>query len=269
VPTNATVQAVEDAAANLALTATDVDGDALIYGLATQPQHGTLTGTAPQLVYTGSPNFFGSDGFTFTVTDSHGATSTGTIAITVSAVNDAPVASAVAVSTAQGVSRTIALSAQDADGNPLTWSNGQPQHGVLSGSAPQLTYTPASGFSGTDLFSFTVSDGSSIATATVTITVTPAPVVTPVAITTTTLLDGKATKPYSAALAVTGGTSPYRWAVISGQLPAGVTLNSATGVLSGKPGAIGTYQFTVHATDAVGGFDEQALVLKVITVGRK
>jgi hypothetical protein len=175
----------------------------------------------------------------------------------------------VAVSTAQGVSKAIALSAQDADGNPLTWSNGQPQHGVLSGSAPQLTYTPASGFSGTDLFTFTVSDGSANATATVTITVTPAPVVTPVAITTTTLPDSRAGKQYSTALTVTGGTSPYRWSVVSGQLPAGVALNGVTGQLSGRPDAAGTYLFTVRATDAVGGFDDQALVLKVITVGRK
>jgi hypothetical protein len=267
--TNATVQAVEETGTAIALTATDADGDALIYGLATLPQYGTLTGTAPQLVYTGSPNFFGNDGFTFTVTDSHGATSTGTVAIAVSNVNDAPVAVPATVSTAQDVPVAITLSAQDADGNPLAWSHGQPQSGVLSGSAPQLTYTPASGFSGTDVFTFTVSDGSAIATATVTISVSPAAGASTVAITTATLPDGKAGRPYSAVVAATGGTSPYRFEVIGGQLPGGVALDSVTGAFSGRPTAAGTYQFTVRATDAAGSSDDQTLTVKVITVGKK
>ena len=49
---------------------------------------------------------------------------------------------------------------------------------------------------------------------------------TPLQITTTSLPDATAGQPYSATLAATGGTPPYKWKVTSGSLPAGLTLNS-------------------------------------------
>lgn len=269
VATNASVQAVEEVPVNVVLSASDADGDALVYALTTSPQQGTLTGTAPQLVYTGRPNFFGSDGFTFSVTDSSGASSTGAIAITVSNVNDAPVTSSQTISTAQNSSVVITLTAQDVDGDALSWSVIQPQFGSLSGTAPQFTYTPAPGFSGTDTIAFTVSDGLATASGTVTITVIAAPIASPVTITTTTLPEAKAGRPYSATVAATGGSAPYRWTVVGGQLPGGITLDSATGVLSGRPSVAGSYAFTLRVTDASVAVDDQPLTLRVITVGKK
>lgn len=65
----------------------------------------------------------------------------------------------------------------------------------------------------------------------------------------TTLADGTAGSAYSAALnPATGGTSPYTYAVTGGALPAGIAL-SASGSLSGTPSAVGTFNFTVTATD--------------------
>ena len=62
------------------------------------------------------------------------------------------------------------------DGNPLTFSVAtQPAHGTLSGTAPNLTYTPAAGYSGADSFTFVANDGTvNSAPATVNITVNPA-----------------------------------------------------------------------------------------------
>lgn len=55
---------------------------------------------------------------------------------------------------------------------------------------------------------------------------------------------------YSATLAATGGQSPYTFAVTTGSLPTGLTLNSATGAISGTPTAAGTFNFTITVTDS-------------------
>ena len=90
--------------------------------------------------------------------------------------NDAPVANAQAVTTPQDTAKAITLTGSDADGNPLTYSVAtQPSHGTLSGTAPNLTYTPAAGYSGADSFTFVVNDGTvNSAPATVNITINPA-----------------------------------------------------------------------------------------------
>lgn len=73
-------------------------------------------------------------------------------------------------------------------------------------------------------------------------TLTPATLPTPVA--------GLA---YSQTMTAAGGTAPYRYAVTSGTLPAGLTLNPTTGALSGTPTSTGTSNFTITATDASTG----------------
>ena len=61
---------------------------------------------------------------------------------------------------------------------------------------------------------------------------------------------------YSATLTAAGGSPPYTWA-ISGSLPPGLTLNTATGTISGTAGAAGTYGFTGTVTDSVGAHASQ------------
>ena len=56
---------------------------------------------------------------------------------------------------------------------------------------------------------------------------------------------------YSAALSLTGGTPPYVWSVVSGQLPPGTTMDSA-GAISGTPTTVGTYNSTIQAVNAQG-----------------
>ena len=72
--------------------------------------------------------------------------------------------------------------------------------------------------------------------------------------------------PYSAYLAATGGTAPYAWAVTSGALPPGLSLNSGTGQISGTVNEWinSPYSFTVTVTDAVSGSGAANLSIKVV-----
>lgn len=75
------------------------------------------------------------------------------------------------------------------------------------------------------------------------------PSATPISLTTAALPGGTVGKSYSAALSAAGGTAPYSWSVVSGQLPAGLSL-SPTGVISGTPTVSGQYTFTVQVKDS-------------------
>jgi len=72
----------------------------------------------------------------------------------------------------------------------------------------------------------------------------------PLTITTTSFPGGTQNAPYSAVLSATGGTTPYAWSILSGSLPLGLTLNSASGIISGTPTGSGTAAFTVQVVDA-------------------
>lgn len=77
------------------------------------------------------------------------------------ACNAAPVANDSAVATAVNVPVAVPLTATDADGDPITYRIvTPPANGIVSGTAPALTYTPAVGFSGTDSFTWVANDGS-------------------------------------------------------------------------------------------------------------
>ncbi len=169
------VTTAEDTAKALVLSASDVDNDTLTYSVVAGPTHGTLTGTAPVLIYTPAADYFGPDGFTFKVNDGTVDSNTATVAITVTSVNDAPVASGQVVTTAEDSAKAVVLSASDVDGDTLAYLVvAGPTHGTLSGLGANRTYTPAADYFGPDSFTFKVNDGTVDSnTATVAITVTP------------------------------------------------------------------------------------------------
>ena len=172
------VETDEGVPVGITLVGTDADGDPLTYSVA-QPAHGVVSGSGATVTYTPAAGFSGADSFTFTVSDGEATSAAATVSVTVRDVvppNTPPVADAQAVTTKHGVAVGITLVGTDADGDPLTYSVGQPAHGVVSGSGAGVTYTPAAGFSGADSFTFTVSDGEETsAPATVSITVQPPP----------------------------------------------------------------------------------------------
>src|SRR5205823_14735272 len=111
---------------------------------------------------------------TFKANDGTVDSTSATVAITVTAVNDPPVAAAQTVTTNQDTAKAITLTASDIDGDPRTYAIVvAPTHGTLSGVAPNVTYTPAAGYFGPDSFTFKANDGTLHSTAaTVTLTVT-------------------------------------------------------------------------------------------------
>jgi len=71
-------------------------------------------------------------------------------------------------------------------------------------------------------------------------------------ITTASIPDATVAKEYSATLAGTGGLKPYKWTIASGALPNGITLDKATGELSGSTAGAGVFKFSVQLEDSEG-----------------
>ena len=170
------VTSTEDTAKAIALTGSDPDGDTLTFVVVDAPTKGTLMGTAPNLAYTPGTNYQGADSFTFRVNDGTTNSAKATISITVTPVNDSPIAVAQSVTTTEDTAKSITLSATDVDGNALTYAIvTPPSRGTLTGSGATRTYTPAANFNGADTFWFKANDGTSDSEAVVVaITVTAA-----------------------------------------------------------------------------------------------
>ncbi len=191
------VSVTEDVANTITLAGTDADGDTLSFAIGTGPTHGSLgslgtvgcsAGTcSANVTYTPDANYHRSDSFTFTVDDGSATSAPATVSITVSSVNDAPVADDDAYSTAEGQALSVdapgvLVGDTDADGDQLSAAvETDPTHGTLVLQADgSFTYTPSGSFSGQDSFTYQASDGqaaSNVATVTITVTdVTHAPV---------------------------------------------------------------------------------------------
>lgn len=150
--------------------------------------------------------------------------------------------------------------------SPYSWTP-TPVSGILPpglslSAAGMITGTPTT--VGTYAFSVKVTDSASAtAQGTFSITVDAA-----LAITTTQLPVGTVgvAYPTGTTLAATGGVPPYAsWIVTSGSLPAGLTLTSATGVISGTPTTAGTFNFAVKVTDSLSNSKTANLSITVNT----
>jgi uncharacterized repeat protein (TIGR01451 family) len=158
----------------------DVDGDTLSALLVTGPSHGSLT-LEPDgsFSYTPDANYHGSDSFTYKANDGHAVSGVTTVSITVTSVNDAPVATNDSYSTDEDTPLTVAASGvlandSDLDGDTLTATLlSGPSNGSLTLNANgSFSYTPNADYYGPDSFTYTISDGhGGSATATVSITV--------------------------------------------------------------------------------------------------
>jgi len=165
---------LEDTPLALALSATDEDSFALAHRIVSGPSQGTLSGTGAAQVYTPNPNYHGRDSFAFVTNDGKNDSEPTTVEIVVNAVPDPPLVEDQLVSVDKNVARAIALVVSDPDGDDaFTYSVvAAPSHGVLTGTAPIFTFTPATNYVGTDSFTLRASDGTSDSkTATITLVI--------------------------------------------------------------------------------------------------
>ncbi len=168
----------EDATISGQVFAKDRDGDTLTFSQSgSGPAHGSLSfhsdGT---YTYTPAANYHGSDGFDFSVSDGHGGTATGHVAINVNSVNDAPTASGGANSGDEDTNISGQVSGFDVDDDKLGFHVvSGPSHGSLDFHIDgSYTYTPEANFNGSDSFTFASNDGTvDSAPATIDLTVNP------------------------------------------------------------------------------------------------
>ena len=245
---------------------TDPENDVLSAAMATAPAYGSLVinpdGTFTY-VHDGVEST--SDAFTYTASDGTGTSFAVTVRITVTPVNDAPVAVGDSYSTAEDSVLTVpaggkvTLNDTDAESNPLTVTLvSGPTHGTLTLNPDgTFVYTPSSNYAGTDSFTYRASDGaanSNVATVTLTVTEVDDP---PVAVAdgatvaeggTVTILIGGATS------VLANDTDPENGAltaaVVTGPTNGTLTLN-ANGTFSytHNGGETTTDSFTYRADD--------------------
>ncbi|MBL8299503.1 MAG: tandem-95 repeat protein [Rhodanobacteraceae bacterium] len=159
---------------------TDPENDALTITGTSAPAHGTVTFTAGQVSYTPAAGYVGNDSFTYTISDGFGGSDSATVAITIAESGNRPpvaVNDAAQTQPATPVRISVLANDRDPDSDPLTIASvTTPAHGTaVPNSDGTVTYAPAAGFSGSDSFSYIVSDGrGGTATAQVTITVSAA-----------------------------------------------------------------------------------------------
>lgn len=209
-------------------------------------------------------NWYGTIDVSYVVSD--GAQSaTGRVVVTVVAVNDAPTALAASVAIGRNEVKLIKLEASDVDGDTLTFEvETGPSHGTLSGTAPELAYTPAAGYIGDDAIVFHARD-SALSSATATVSISVLPGASPVA-TAQTLSTAEDTTKAITLAATDADHDPVTFSIV--QQPAHGSLTGTPPALTYTPAANynGTDSFQFVASDGILTSSPATVVVNVTAV---
>jgi VCBS repeat-containing protein len=159
--TTSTLAVDEDVVLSAQLSASDPDGQTLTFTETSDPQHGSLNVAANgAITYTPALNYNGADQFSVQVADTRGGTASGTVAITVRAINDAPVLTAASFSGDEETTISGQVTASDVEGNSFAFVlAGQPNHGsVTLGVDGAFSFEPPTDFFGTATFAVAATD---------------------------------------------------------------------------------------------------------------
>jgi hypothetical protein len=243
----------------------DLDGDMLQIISVSAPAHGIARIENGRIRYTPSPDYNGSDQFVYLLSDGRGGEDTARVTITVTPVNDAPLAAADLASVVEDGSVLIDVLANDADidGDVLTLAVlVPPAHGVAEVVDGKIRYTPMADFNGSDSFSYQVRDAAgATATAEVRITVDPvndSPSLDPVA--DARVASGTLFQVQLLGRDVDDDALVYQ--LLQG--PAGARIDPASGLLSWQAGPAGsTARFTVSVRDPSGAEAARSFMVQV------
>jgi len=243
----------EDENVVISLSGIDPEGDSLTYIIVTHPSHGTVSISGASATYTPVANYNGSDSFTFKANDGTSDSASATVNLTITAVDDAPIATKQSITTNEDTQVAVTLAGSDIDSDVITYAVvNAPTHGTLSGTAPNLTYTPNTDYSGSDSFTFkATANGVDSVAANVSISVTE---VDPAITLSNTNLEVQVGTSNTSIVSVDSSTG----AVVDSysiypNLPAGLSIDVSTGKISGKPTAsVRKTTYTITATNAYG-----------------
>lgn len=174
---------------NVLTNDTDANADVLTITAVTQGAHGSvaITGGGTSVTYTPNADYFGGDSFTYTIDDGNGGTDSATVSVTVTSVNDLPVAAPDHYAINQDTTLNVAAPGvlgndSDLEGPLHAVLNTNVAHGTLALNANgSFTYQPNAGYAGIDSFTYHVYDGSdssNVVTVTINIADTQAPAIT-------------------------------------------------------------------------------------------
>jgi len=262
------------------LNFSDVEGDPLTFTQVTDVQHGVLTvdQAAGTFDYAPAANYNGPDSFSYFVNDGLLDSATAVVSITVTPVNDAPVAvddTGIEINENTSLNLIDVLANDsDVDGTtPTVQSVTQGAHGTVTLNGGQVFYTPVLDYNGPDTFTYTITDGSLTDVGTVSLTVlnlSDAPVLADipdqvvvedhVLTLTATATDPSITETF---------TFTAEWLVggVPQALPVDAAIDPATGVFTWNvvEGASlqSPYQFQVTVTDSEGLTDTDTFTVTV------
>jgi len=276
---NDTAALLEDTSHNINVLGNDSDVDGTLdktsLEVVTQPEHGNVQVNNGVFSYTPDSNSYGADTFTYRVKDDLGLWSNhAEVFITVTAVNDAPLANNDVIQTNEDESVIIDVTQNDSDidghldedsVNIVT----NPAFGHITNNVDgTVTYTPVSNYVGFDSFTYSVLDneGAQSNTASVTITVlavNDAPVIESHPVTSATQDEA-----YSYVVTVKDIDSADSYKLSALELPSWLDFDPTTGELSGTPSNddVGTHSINLVATDAGGLTDTQTFAITVADV---
>lgn len=210
-------------------------------------------------ILSGSPTAAGNNPFSVTVRDSASPQNSTTLSVTLQVDSSGSCLTSVAApTTSSPPTTTVAYNSSNNSINLSPYITGSysyitistpPSHGTFTVTGATVSYTPTSGYYGSDSFYYTAtSTGGTSSPSLVNITIS-APTIT---ISPSSLPIGVVGTAYSQTLTSSGGSGSYSYSVTSGSLPSWMTLSSG-GVLSGTPTIIGTSNFTITSTDTSTG----------------
>jgi hypothetical protein len=182
IPRDTSITTAEDTPVDGNLYADNIDGGPLTFAVTSGPSHGTLTAfdqATGAFTYSPDKDYYGSDDFTFSVDNALVEKALeGTVSITITPVNDAPVARDTSVTTQEDVALNAYVYGYDIDDATITFELvTQPSHGSITafdGNTGAFTYESNLNYNGSDSFTFKAYDGELYSDpATVSITITP------------------------------------------------------------------------------------------------